>query len=360
MRTKKNNRPTIVDIANRLEISPASVSRALRNAGKVGDHLRSRILQEAERIGYQPNLAAKALRNKSSKLIGLIVPNFFSFQIDELVTYIQQYCKEKQFGIILGLTQWDPKVEIEQLEFMVSRRVEGIIIKSKGLNETMEKIHQMTLEGTKIVSLLDKVELPKVKSVLVDNTMGGYLAVKHLLEIGHTRILYATYELAKSNIGNDSHFSRERYFGLLRAYSEMNISRPDNLIYYDESSCEDNRTEDNFKLFLRKKNDYTAILTYDDQIASGIVRAIRAEGYSVPEDFSVISYDDSVLVNRWSNPSLTVIKQPDKEVAYEAISHIIDPDTKNSGSCVICPTLISRDSVAKPRITQLPLSTFAG
>lgn len=346
-------RPTIVDIANSLEISPASVSRALRNAGKVGDDLRQKILKEAERIGYQPNFAAKALRSQSSQLIGLIIPNFFSFQIDELVTHIQQYCKEMHYGIILGLTQWDQQVELEQLDFMMSKRVEGIIIKSKGLTRTIEKIHQLALDGTKVVSLLDKVELPNVKSVLVDNAMGGYLAAKHLLEQGHTRILYATYELAKSNVGNDSHFSRERYFGMLRAYSEMNIPRPDNLIYYDESSCEDNNSEEYFRDYLKTNQDFTAILTYDDQIGAGVVRAIKSEGYSVPEDFSVVSYDDSMLVNRWSSPSLTVVKQPDKQVAREAINHIINRESSESGSCTICPKLIERKSVSRPRIISL-------
>ena len=313
-------------------------------------------MEEAERIGYRPNYAAKALRNQSSQLIGLIIPNFFSFQIDELVTYIQKYSQKEHYGIILGLTQWDPQLEIAQLDFMLSKRVEGIIIKSKGINETIEKIHQISLNGTKIVSLLDDVALPNVKSVLVDNVMGGYLATKHLLEHGHRKILYATYQLAKSNVGNDSHFSRERYFGMLRAYTEMNITRPDNLVFYDESSCEDNHSEENFREFLRKNNDFTAVFTYDDQIAAGVVRAIRAEGYGIPEDFSVISYDDSMLVNRWSTPPLTVIKQPDEKVAFEAVNQILynndenrHNNTSSASSCLICPDLIERQSVAKPR-----------
>ncbi len=349
----KKNQPTIVDIANNLSVSPATVSRALRNAGKVGEKLRHKVLKEAERIGYRPNYAAKALRNQSSQLIGLIIPNFFSFQIDELVTHIQQYSQKQHYGIILCLTQWDPQIEIAQLEFMVSKRVEGIIIKSKGLNETIEKIHQISLDGTKIVSLLDDVALPNVRSILVDNVMGGYLATKHLIENGHTRILYVTYKLAKSNVGNDSHFSRERYFGMLRAYTEMNISRPDNLIFYDESSCEDNHSEDNFRQFLMQNKDFTAIFTYDDQIAAGVARAIKAEGYSVPEDFSIISYDDSMLVNRWSTPPLTVIRQPDEKVAFEAVNQILHGNigqySEQTKSCILCPELIIRKSVAKVR-----------
>lgn len=350
--TQTKPQPTIVDIANTLDVSPASVSRALRNAGKVGEKLRKRILDEADRIGYTPNFAAKALRNKSSQLIGLIIPNFFSYQIDELVTNIQHYSQSKQHGIILGLTQWDSDLEIDQLDFMVRKGVDGIIIKSKGLHKTIDKLHKLSLDGIKIVSILDDIPIPNVSSIMVDNVMGGYLATKHLLEHGHEKILYVTYELAQSSGGNDAHFSRERYFGMLRAYAEMNIDRPDNLIFHDESSCENNHTEESFKAYLKENNDFTAIFAYDDQIASGVLRAIKSEGYSVPEDFSIVGFDDSMLVNKWSNPAITVIKQPDQKVAFEAVNQIINTqdsptDTSSRNTCTICPQLIERQSVAK-------------
>lgn len=343
----KKKQPTIVNIAKNLDISPASVSRALRNAGKVGENLREKVLAEAERLGYTPNYAAKSLRSQSSQLIGLIIPNFFSFQIDELVANINHYCQKNKYGVIVGITQWDTQREIEQLDFMVERNVEGIIIKSKGMHKTIDKIQKLVLDGVKIVSLLDEVNIPRVSSILVDNVMGGYLATKHLLENGHRKILYVTYDLAKSTNGNDAHFSNERYYGMLRAYAEKNIERPKNLVFYDTSSAENNRSEDLFREYLKKNKDFTAVFTYDDQIAAGVVRAIKSEGYKIPDDFSIVSYDDSVLVNRWSNPPLTVIKQPDKKVAFEAVNEIIGTTNQNKDKRrSLYPKIIERDSVA--------------
>ncbi|AQQ70541.1 Mgl repressor and galactose ultrainduction factor [Limihaloglobus sulfuriphilus] len=351
----KEKRPTIVDIANSLQISPASVSRALRNAGKVGVDLRKKILIEAKRINYQPNFAAKALRNQSSQLIGLIIPNFFSFQIDELVRKIQYYVQKKHYGIILGVTEWETENEIEQLEFMAEKRVEGIIVKSKGMHQTIDKIQELSMDGMRVVSLLDKVDIPNVSSVLVNNAMGGYLATKHLLEKGHRRILYVTYQQTQSNEGNDSHFSRERYFGMLRAYAEMNIKRPDNLVFYDKSTNQNHDTEAHFKEYISRHTDFTAIFAYDDQIAAGVSRAIRSHGYSIPEDFSLVGFDDSIFVNKWSNPPITVIKQPDDEIACEAVRLLVNDNNNElppAHSVVINPELIKRESVASIVVKQ--------
>jgi DNA-binding LacI/PurR family transcriptional regulator len=147
--------PTIVDIANNLGISPISVSRALRNPGRVSDSLREKVLKEARSINYSPNAAARALRYNLSYLIGLILPNFFSYQIDMLVTDIQNYAQQHDHGIILGLTQWQPQAELRQIDFMLSKKVDGIIIKSQGDPKVIKKLKQIIDDGIKVVFLLD-------------------------------------------------------------------------------------------------------------------------------------------------------------------------------------------------------------
>ena len=122
--------PTITDIAKTLDISVASVSRALRDQGKVSTQLRKRILAEADRIGYRPNQAARTLRTHSTGQLGLIVPNFFSHQIGKLVTYIQHHAQANNYSVILGVSQWDIMSEVEQMDFMARKGVDGIIIQS--------------------------------------------------------------------------------------------------------------------------------------------------------------------------------------------------------------------------------------
>jgi DNA-binding LacI/PurR family transcriptional regulator len=211
-----------VDIANNLGISPISVSRALRNAGHVSEALRIKILQEADRLRYSPNNAARALRNNSSYLIGLIVPNFFSYQIDELVTEIQNYAQLNDHGLILGLTQWSGETEIKQLEFMVSKSVDGVIIKTSGSDEVITRLRKLVDDGIRVVCLLDNFDCGAY-SVTVDNVSGGFMAGKYLIEKGHRKICYLTYEAAKSRHYSISHFSNERFEGLRQAMAESRL-----------------------------------------------------------------------------------------------------------------------------------------
>ena len=338
--------PTIVDIARRLEVSPSSVSRALRNAGKVGTKLRARIVQEAKDVGYSPNPMACAFRRQSSRLIGLVVPTLFSVEIDELVTNIQEHTQKHDYGVILGVSNWDSEKEIELLKFMESKCTEGIIIKSRCSAQSLEKIYQLAQRGVKVVSLLDKIDFSNVYSVVVDNTMGGYLATKHLLDLGHTDILYLTYYFAKTN-----HFSRDRHIGMLKAYREANIERPNKLIS-DASNPEDNRCEKTFQEFLNRDIDFSAVFAFDDTLAAVASRSLKWKGHEIPEDYSIIGFDDSIIVNKWCDPPLTVVKQPADQIGFEAVNLIIG-SPQNSRATIegnlytLEPQLVLRKSTSR-------------
>jgi DNA-binding LacI/PurR family transcriptional regulator len=345
-----NKAPTIVDIAKRMGISPISVSRALRNAGHVSKALREKILQEAQRIGYQPNTAARALRSNSSFLIGLIVPNFFSYQIDELVTNIQHHAQEYDHGLIFGLTQWDAKTELKQLEFMANKKVDGIIIKSRGDKQVVEKIQQLIKSGIKIVCLLDKYECDAY-SVMVDNLHGGSLAAKHLIKNGHKKVCYITYKLAKSLSYSVTHFSNERLSGFKNEYQNNNIPLLQDITLYVDTQPDAPFSIKPFEVLLDQVKNYSAVFTYDDYIAAGVLNLLQQNGINVPNECSIIGFDDSPLVSHWSNPPITVIKQPDGAIGFEAINLILgkkeDSKADSNGDNVytVKPKLVSRESV---------------
>ncbi|MCE5341805.1 MAG: LacI family transcriptional regulator [Planctomycetaceae bacterium] len=345
-----NKAPTIVDIARKMGISPISVSRALRNAGHVSKALREKILQEAKRIGYQPNTAARALRSNSSFLIGLIVPSFFSHQIDELVTNIQHHAQEYDHGLIFGLTQWDTKTELKQLEFMANKKVDGIIIKSRGQQQVVEKIKQLIKSGIKVVCLLDKYECDAC-SVLVDNAYGGSLAAKHLIKNGHKKVCYITYKLAKSLSYSVTHFSNERLSGFKREYEKNNIPLNDNITLYIDTQPDAPFSIKPFEVLLDHIKNYSAVFTYDDYIAAGVLNLLQQHGIKVPNECSIIGFDDSPLVSHWSNPPITVIKQPDGALGFEATNLILgkneDSMANNNGDniYIVKPKLVSRESV---------------
>ena len=342
--------PTIVDIAEKMGISPISVSRALRNAGHVSEALREKILQEAQRIGYQPNNAARALRSNSSYLMGLIVPSFFSYQVDELVTNVQHHAQLHDRGVILGLTQWDAKTEIAQLEFMADKRVDGIIIKSQGLPPVVKKIQHLVKSGVKVVTLLDSYDCDAF-SVMVDNVYGGSLAAKHLIKNGHKKACYVTYKLAKSQSYSMTHFSNERFTGFKQEFLDNNLPLDEDCIMYIDAQPDAPFSIKSFEVLLDRIKEFSAVFAYDDYLAAGTLNLLQQNGFKVPADCSIIGFDDSPLVSHWSSPPITVIKQPDDIIAFEATNLIMGQkqDSKapvcNGNIYTVRPKLVIRESV---------------
>ncbi|AQQ69971.1 Mgl repressor and galactose ultrainduction factor [Limihaloglobus sulfuriphilus] len=341
--------PTIVDIAGNLGVSPISVSRALSNPGRVSASLRAKVITEARRVGYSPNTAARALRTNASFLLGLIVPSFFSYQIDELVTHIQDYAQLHDHGVILGLTQWDPETELKQLEFMRNKNVDGIIIKSQGAPKVVKKLQELIDNNIKVVCLLDRYKC-QASSVMVNNIHGGAIAGRYLVENGHKKICYITYNQAKSSSYSMTHFSNERYKGMR---NELKIHDTyideDSVIYIDAQPCRP-FSEENFEVILDKIQDYTAIFAYDDYLAAGILKILQQNNYRVPEDLSIIGFDDSPAVSHWSSPPITVIKQPDRLVAFEAVNLLLGDAEDSNAICtrnnyIVEPELVIRKSV---------------
>ncbi len=342
--------PTIVDIAKKMGISPISVSRALRNAGHVSKALREKIIQEAQAIGYQPNTAARALRSNSSFLIGLIVPSFFSYQVDELVTNVQHYAQVHDHGVILGLTQWDAKTEISQLEFMAGKKVDGVIIKSQGHPQVVKKIQQLVKSGIKVVTILDSYDCDAL-SVMVDNVYGGSLAAKYLIKNGHRKVCYVTYKLAKSLSYSITHFSNERLTGFKKEFLDHNQQLGADAVKYIDAQPGAPFSIKSFEVLLDQIGNFTAIFAYDDYLAAGILNLLQQSGFHVPTDYSIIGFDDSPLVSYWSSPPITVIKQPDDIIAFEAINltigHKQDSKAHHSQGNIytVRPKLVIRESV---------------
>ncbi|MEN6383637.1 MAG: LacI family DNA-binding transcriptional regulator [Phycisphaerales bacterium] len=344
---------TIVDIAKTFDVSPSTVSRALRNVKGIGSELRNKILQEAHKIGYRPCSVAKAFRNKTNHTIGVIVPTFEVAQIDELVDSLQSAAEKLHHGILIGVSQWDTKRELELMDFMVSMGVKGIIIKSRGATEALERMHELEQQNVKIVSLLDEINFPHISSVVVDNVQGGFLAGKHLLDLGHTNILYATYASTQIRTTHSWHFSNDRYIGMLKAYERVGIKRPTGLVIYDDSTVTENKRRETFLKVLDQKLIFSAIFAYDEQLAIAAVAALKQRGYSIPKDISIVGFDDSPDLSRYCECPLTIIKQPNDMAAGQAISVIIDhcqthEHTKNQKNIyTFSPVLIDRGSTCR-------------
>jgi LacI family transcriptional regulator len=152
---------------------------------------------------------------------------------------------------------------------------------------------------------------------------------------------------------SDIHFSNERLKGFKNEFLKQNLPLDDSNIIYVDAQPGAPFSVKAFEVLLNRIRDFTAVFTYDDYIAAGILNLLQHNGINVPSDCSIIGFDDSPLVSYWSSPSITVIKQPDDIIAFEAINLIMGKnDNSNAGSfngniCTIKPKLIIRESVKK-------------
>ena len=352
-------KPTILDIADYLGISHSTVSRALNGKGRVSEETRTRIQHEARRLGYKPNNAAIALRSRASRLIGFLASDFADGGIRQLLTEIQQQALRCDYGILTGLSARNPQDEVDGLRFMVSRQVEGVILQSisPDSHRFQEELQRLLQENIIVVHLFDTISIPGVHSVLIDNQRAGYLAGRHLLELGHRRILYLASDTPEAL--RPRRCSPDRYAGLLQAYQEMGLPRPPDLIA-DEPSADPGY--DAVNAALEAGREFTAIITGSEHAALGAVTALRERGLSVPGHCSLVAFTDGPQAPPAIRPALTAVCLPHGEAGAAAIDLILDqasgavddPDGSIPAGRVIRlePTLAVRDSTLPASQTE--------
>jgi LacI family transcriptional regulator len=186
---------------------------------------------------------------------------------------------------------------------------------------------------------------------MVDNIHGGALAAKHLIKNGHKKVCYITYKKAKSIAYSVAHFSNERLSGFKNEYKKNNIPLPKDVVLYVDTQPDAPFSIKPFEALLDNIRNYSAVFTYDDYIAAGVLNLLQQHGINVPNECSIVGFDDSPLVSHWSNPPITVIKQPDDTIGFEAINLILgkkeDSNADNAGDNIytVKPKLVSRESV---------------
>lgn len=339
-------KPTILDIADYLGISHSTVSRALNGKGRISEETRERIHTEAQRLGYKPNHAALALRFQSSNLVGFLTNSFFSHTIDELFMEIQHQAHGHNYGILTGSSAMSPQAEIDLLRFMASKQVEGLILQSIAPDSLhfQEELQRLLQENITVVHLLDSVAIPGVYSVVVDNQRAGYLAGRHLLDLGHQHILFLADDFPDRR--GPRRFSTERYAGLLHAYQDLGLLRPQDLVIDEHSEYPGYEAVNEA---LDRRLDFTAIFACSDRVALGAMIALKERGHKVPGNCSVVGFADSCDTKDFMKPSLTTVRLPYDQVGAAAIKLILDKPEASAATAAervvtLAPTLVERDS----------------
>lgn len=300
----------IVDIAEKANVSPGTVSKILKGTYIGSQKTKEHVLKIAKELGYTPNIIASSLKSRRSRTIALIVPEISVPFFPELSRGVEDIAKENEYNMILCSSNNDPAQELKYLESLERRWIDGIIFSRITGDTLREKIPALLANKVKMV-FVDRVpkesNLP-IAMVEIDNEKAAYDAVKFLIKLGHSNIACITGPL-------NTRIAQQRLEGYKRALKENNLPIKDELI-----------VEGTFKLdsgfrgantLLERGANFTAIFACNDLMAVGAIKALKRSGLSVPEDVSIIGFDGIPLCE-YIEPALTTVAQPIYEMGRTA------------------------------------------
>jgi LacI family transcriptional regulator, galactose operon repressor len=308
---RRRARPTIYDVARLAGVSTATVSRAVNGTGQIAPGTRARIDAAVEHLGYRPNTIARSLVTKSTQTIAFLLPDITNPFYAALVSGIQAYALNHGHTMLLCTTEGDPDREEQYLSLLRAKQVDGALV--DGLVLPPERIAQFVGDGFPIVCLDRDIDSSTIPLVQVDNQLGGLLATDHLVDLGHTRIAHVAG-------ARELRISEERLAGYHEALYEAGIDADPTLVA-DGRFTEDGGYQA-MRVLLEAAADLTAVFAANDLSAIGVLSALAASGRRVPDDVSVIGFDD-LRLSAFTSPPLTTMRQPAVEIAELATKILI-------------------------------------
>lgn len=334
----------IADVARAAQVSPSTVSRALTKPDLVAPETRERVLQAARQLGYQPNKLARGLRKQQSRLLGLIVSDILAPFHATLAKGVQDAAEKHGYMVFLFNSDEQPEKEARYLQELQSHWPEGLLIVPTA--KTRQHLRNLRSAGSMPIIELDRTSgTPGVHAVLVENVLGAREAVEHLISLGHRRIGMVTGEPVITT-------AQERLEGYRQALKAAGIAPDERLVANGYHKEEGGYAATLQLLRLPAPERPTALFVGNSEMAAGAVQAIRDLGLRIPEDISLVSFDDT----RWAQlmePALTVVAQPAYEIGYlacETLVSLLRQKAPAEGRILRLKTrLLIRHSTARPR-----------
>ena len=335
----ERSRITLHDVADLAGVSHQTVSRVINKIDNVRPETRERVESAILELGYRPNAIARSMALGNTHTLGCISPNLTDPAFTRIIESAQTEARRQGFFILIGSAATVEDTE-PLLDELLNRRVDGLIMLNARDDERYKLLEPISLNGSPIVYVKNSPLDEKVSSVRCDDSQGGYLATRHLLELGHKQIA--------TIIGpQNEQCTRERLSGYNQALEEAGLSAEDSLIkqgnWSTQSGC------DAAAELLKYPDQFSAIFAQNDRMAAGAMRSLRDSGYRIPEDYSIIGYDNGPLA-AVVDPPLTTIEQPLEEFGKQAASILIQTiqsdDPQLVDYCAI-PELIQRLSTSK-------------
>lgn len=334
----ENKTITIKDVAKRAGVSVSTVSRALNNYCDISTETRENIKRIAEEMGYKPNIAAKSLSSSKSFRLGLLVEDYeaggkLNPLVFEILMGFKISASKQGYETVLLSTTSDMQKSQNLTKLFAEKQLDGAFI--MGLKLTDE--YYKELNSIKYPCILQDIHIqnPMVGCIGIDNIKGAYMAVEHLIKLGHRRIGFI-------NGHGDAFVSYERLDGYYLALNRNGIPIDNSLIA--DGGFDDKIAEEAAGRLMREHRDMTAIFCASDLMAIGAVSSLNSLGYTVPDDISVVGFDD-LYITQFLTPKLTTIRQDRGKIGTAAANILISMVAGQViGRVLVEPELIIRES----------------
>jgi len=340
----------IQDVARAAGVSTATVSRALSSPELLSESTRKLVLEAVRSTGYRANKAARTLRTQKAGAVLVLVPNLGNPFFSKILASLSDVFMGTDYSVLIADTEEHPPSDRNLVDYFRDSRIDGMISLDGALTaQEMRDFHEHGV-ADRIVFACEWVSDPAVPSVRSDIIKGARVAVRHLHELGHRKIAHV--------IGpEDNVLSHARRQGALEAFSQLGLPMEPRWMIRGDFSLECGRAA--ARRILAMDDRPTAVCCSSDQVAFGLVSTLTSEGVKVPEDISVVGFDD-IELSEYYVPALTTVRQNRAALGERAATLLMerlspppadtDPKKTSAGTLVMVDVeLVARASTAPPR-----------
>jgi LacI family transcriptional regulator len=336
---KEKAKLTITDIAEMAGVSKATVSRVINKTKPVSSEVRQRVMQVIKETGYKPSFVARSLINKETNIIGVVVPDISNEFCSQLVQGVVDVANIYNYTMILCNTFSDYQREEDFLEVLSEKEVDGIIFVTYSASDYHKEFFDSYEKP--VVTVNAKIQDVRHPNVDIDNEMAAYEGVRYLMDLGHEKIAMIGVDNADYATG----YLRKK--GYKKALEDNDVEYNED--YYKEANYSAELAREKIKELLELEEVPTAVFCASDEMAAGAIGYCLENGVRVPEDISIMGFDDS-KISKLFVPQITTISQPSFDmgaVAMRLIDKIKGKNKLEEMSYQLAHKIIERNSTSK-------------
>ena len=339
----KKHQVTIKDIAKILNVSPSTVSRALKDHPDISEATRIKVQELAADLNYKPNIIARSLRERRSNIIGVIIPKIVHHFFSSVIGGIQEYALERGYNTIFTQSEESILREVENVKTLLSSRVDGIIISLTKETENFDHLRAIEEAGVPIVFFDRVAKGIHADKVIIDDFDAAKKATEHLLKSGGTKFLHFS--------GPDNlDITEKRKNGFIQALQNFRIPKENIRIVKSDNFHEG---KENMHKVIHSGNIPDAVFTVNDLTAAGALSAINEAGLKVPQDILLMGFTNE-MISSLTNPPISSVEQNGFDMGHKAaellINRIIsESDTEYITNIIPTELVIRKSSQASER-----------